>query len=108
MDFEEFVWAMGNDTLIDFIKKSYEKKIPMQQAMHRKAMDYFKEYLIIGGMPQAVKAYSENRDFEEVDRIKRDILRLYREDIRKFGDELSLKVEQIFLHSFKNTKRSST
>ena len=96
MDFEEFVWAMGNDTLIDFIKKSYEKKIPMQQAMHRKAMDYFKEYLIIGGMPQAVKAYSENRDFEEVDRIKRDILRLYREDIRKFGDELSLKVEQIF------------
>ena len=64
--------------------------------MHRKAMDYLKEYLIVGGMPQAVKVYSETRDFEKVDETKRDILELYREDIRKFADEVSLKVEQIF------------
>lgn len=96
MDFEEFMWAMGNDTLMDFIKECYEKRIPLNQAMHRKAMDYFKEYLIVGGMPQAVKTYSETRDFEKVDLIKRDILKLYRDDIRKFADEVSLKVEHIF------------
>ena len=96
MDFEEFMWAMGNDTLMDFIKDCYKTKTPLNQAMHRKAMDYFKEYLIVGGMPQAVKLYSETRDFEKVDETKRDILKLYREDIRKFADEVSLKVEQIF------------
>lgn len=96
MDFEEFMWAMGNDTLMDFIKNCYNTKKPLNQAMHRKAMDYFKEYLIVGGMPQAVKLYSETRDFEKVDETKRDILKLYREDIRKFADEVCLKVEQIF------------
>ncbi len=59
-------------------------------------MDYFKEYLIIGGMPQAVLEYRETRDFEKADKIKRNILKLYREDIRKHADELNLKVEQIF------------
>ena len=96
MDFEEFMWAMGNDMLMNFIRKCYEEKQPLEQAMHRKAMDYFKQYLIVGGMPQAVKTYVETRDFEKVDQEKRDILKLYRDDIRKFGDEVSLKVEQIF------------
>lgn len=59
-------------------------------------MDYFKEYLIVGGMPQAVNEYRKNRDFERVDKIKRNILNLYRDDIRKHSDELNLKVEQIF------------
>lgn len=95
-DFEEFLWAMGNDTLMDFIRECYAKKQPLGQALHRKAMDYFKEYLIVGGMPQAVEMYSKTRDFEKVDRIKRNILNLYREDIRKHAEELNLKVEQIF------------
>ena len=95
-DFEEFLWAMGNDTLMDFIKECYEKKRPLGQALHRKAMDYFKEYMIVGGMPQAVEMYSKTRDFEKVDKIKRNILNLYREDIRKHSEELNLKVEQIF------------
>ena len=96
MDFEEFLWAMGNDTLMDFIKKCFNTKKELGQALHRKAMDYFKEYLIIGGMPQAVLEYRKTRDFEKTDKIKRNILRLYREDIRKHADELNLKVEQIF------------
>lgn len=95
-DFEEFLWAMGNETLMDFIKECYKKKMPLGQALHRKAMDYFKEYLIVGGMPQAVEMYSKTRDFEKVDKIKRNILNLYREDIRKHAEELNLKVEQIF------------
>ena len=96
MDFEEFLWAMGNDTLMDFIKKCFKTKKELGQALHRKAMDYFKEYLIVGGMPQAVLEYRKTRDFEKTDKIKRNILRLYREDIRKHADELNLKVEQIF------------
>lgn len=96
MDFEEFLWAMDNETLMDFIKQCYNEKKTLGQPLHRKAMDYFKEYLIVGGMPQAVKEYSESRDFEKVDSIKRDILKLYRDDIRKYGDEISFKVEQIF------------
>jgi len=96
MDFEEFLWAMGNETLMDFIKECFSSKKELGQALHRKAMDYFKEYLIVGGMPQAILEYRETRDFEKTDKIKRNILKLYREDIRKHSDELNLKVEQIF------------
>ena len=96
MDYEEFLWAMGNDTLMDFIRKCFNEKKPLGSALHRKAMDYFKEYLIVGGMPQAVNEYRTSRDFEKTDKIKRNILSLYREDIRKHADELNLKVEQIF------------
>lgn len=96
MDFEEFLLAMGNDTLMDFIKNCFNSKKELGQALHRKAMDYFKEYLIVGGMPQAVLKYRETRDFEKTDKVKRNILKLYREDIRKHADELNLKVEQIF------------
>lgn len=96
MDYEEFLWAMGNETLMDFIKQCYKDKKMLGSVLHRKAMDYFKEYLIVGGMPQAVLSYSKERDFEHVDKIKRNILSLYREDIRKNAEELNLKVEQIF------------
>lgn len=96
LDFEEFLWAMGNDTLMNFIRECYKGKKALGQALHRKAMDYFKEYLIVGGMPQAVEAYSQTKDFEKVDKIKRNILNLYREDIRKHSEDLNLKVEQIF------------
>lgn len=95
MDFEEFLWAMGEDMLMDFIRNQYEKLEPMG-SLHRKAMDYFRQYMIIGGMPQAVAAYVEHHDFEEVDAIKRDILRLYRNDISKYAYEVENKVTSIF------------
>ena len=47
-DYEEFLWAMGNETLMPLIRDCYEKKRPMGQVMHRKAMDYFRQYLIVG------------------------------------------------------------
>ena len=96
MDFEEFLWAMGNDTLMDFIKKCFEEKKSVDQLLHRKIMDYYKQYLILGGMPQVIEKYIETKDFSEADKIKRNILNLYRDDIRKHADELNLKVEQIF------------
>lgn len=95
MDFEEFLWAMGNDMLMDFIRDCFKNKQPLGP-LHRKAMDYFKEYMIIGGMPQVVEAYSKKKDFMECDRLKRDILNLYRSDIRKHAGKYSLKVERIF------------
>lgn len=96
LDFEEFLWAMGNDTLMDIIKKCYDAEKPMGQIMHRKAMDYFRQYLIVGGMPQAVQEYAISRDFDRVDRIKRDILTLYRADIIKHAAGYEMKVESIF------------
>ena len=96
LDLEEFMWALGNDTLMDFIRSSYEKMIPMGQALHRKAMDYFRQYMIVGGMPQAVERYVETHDFDSVDKVKRSILELYRADISKHAKGYEMKVESIF------------
>lgn len=96
MDFEEFLLAMDNNTIMPIIKDCFIKQKPMGQAMHRKAMDYFRQYMIVGGMPQAVAKYTENRDFETVDRVKRDILTLYREDIMKHSEGNELEIEAIF------------
>ena len=96
MDFEEFLWALENDTLMGIIRKNYESQKPMGQMMHRKAMDYFRQYLIVGGMPQAVDEYVQTRDFDKVDRVKRDILTLYRADIAKHARGYEMKVESIF------------
>lgn len=95
MDFEEFLWAMGEDMLMDFVRKQFASLQPMG-ALHRKVLDYFRQYMIVGGMPQAVLAYSEKKDFEEVDVIKRDILQLYRNDISKYAFEATTKVTRIF------------
>lgn len=96
MDFEEFLWAMGNETLMPLIRLNYEKKHEMGQAMHRKAMDCFRQYLITGGMPQAVAKYQETKDFDKVDQVKRQILRLYRNDIQKYAASYAPKVTRIF------------
>lgn len=96
LDFEEFLWALDNETLMPLIQTCYEKKQPMGQALHRKAMDYFRQYMIVGGMPQAVARYVETRDFDSIDRVKREILELYRADIVKHAAGYEIKVEQIF------------
>jgi len=96
LDFEEFLWALGNETMLDIIKLNFEKKKPMGQAMHRKALDYFRQYMIVGGMPQAVEEYVETKDFVKVDQVKRDILTLYRADIGKHAEGYARKVESIF------------
>lgn len=96
MDFEEFLWAMGEDTLMDLIKICFEKKKPMGQAAHRKAMNLLRQYMIVGGMPQAVEKYVETGSFEAVDRVKRRILNLYRDDIDKHADKDGVKVKAIF------------
>lgn len=96
LDFEEFLWALSNEMIMSLIQTCYEKKQPMGQALHRTAMDYFRQYMIVGGMPQAVEKYVETRDFDSVDRVKRSILELYRADIMKHAAGYEMKVAQIF------------
>lgn len=95
MDFEEFLWALGDEMIMPHIRSQFEKKKPMG-AFHRRAMDYFRQYMIVGGMPQAVKKYIETRDFLKVDEVKRDILALYRNDIKKYAGNQETKVSAIF------------
>ncbi len=96
MDFEEFLWANGNETMMELVWNCFENKKPLGQALHRKAMDLFRQYLIVGGMPQAVEAYISSHDFDEVDQVKRRILNLYRDDIRKHAGGYEMKVEAIY------------
>lgn len=95
MDFEEFLWAMGDEMIMPYIRSQFEKKKPMG-TFHRRAMDYFRRYMIVGGMPQAVKKYIETRDFVKVDEVKRDILALYSNDIKKYADNQKTNVSAIF------------
>lgn len=96
MDFEEFLWAMGEDQLMAYISEQYEKGKCLDQTFHRRAMDYFRQYLIVGGMPQAVKRYRDTKNFELTERIKRDIIDLYRADIKKYARGYTNKVLRIF------------
>ncbi len=95
MDFEEFLWALGDKMTMPFIKTCYEKLIPLGP-MHDKAMDYFRQYMVVGGMPQAVLEFVETKNLAKVDVVKRDILNLYRNDIKKYAEELSDKVTNIW------------
>jgi len=96
LDFEEFLLAMGNESLYVFIKKCFDALTPLGQALHGKAMENFRTYMLVGGMPQAVLEYVNTRDFEKVDRIKRNILNLYRADIGKYAGVHKGKVSAIF------------
>lgn len=95
MDFEEFLWATGRETLAEAIKAHRRDLAPMGPA-HRKAMDAFREYMVIGGMPQAVNKWVEVHDLKKVETVKRKILNLYREDIRKHAGKYALKAEGVF------------
>lgn len=95
MDFEEFLWALGDDMTMDFIRRQFDRLEPMG-SLHRKTLDYLRQYMIVGGMPQAVEAFVETRDFDIVDETKRGILQLYRNDISKYATKAESKVTSIF------------
>lgn len=95
MDFEEFLWAMGNEVLMPYIRRQFEALKPVGE-FHREAMRYFREYMIVGGMPQAVAQYALTRDFAKVDAVKRQILRLYRNDIKKYAGAAVARVGAIY------------
>lgn len=96
LDFEEFLWAMGDEATYPLIKQCFEKETPLGAALHRKIMNDFRQYILVGGMPQSVLAYINGKDFEASDIAKRRILNLYREDVVKFAEGYEDKVFAVF------------
>lgn len=97
LDFEEFLWAMNEEPLIEYIKKCFTELSPLEKGLHEKAMLLFRQYMIVGGMPQSVKAYIEyDRDFKQSDIEKRDILNLYRNDIMRIESDYRSSVLSIY------------
>ena len=97
LDFEEFAWAFGEDQLIEYIKSCFGKKESLERGLHNKAMLLFKQYMLVGGMPKAVTLFLENnKDFSSADVEKRDILKLYRNDIMKIKAQYRSKVLAIY------------
>lgn len=96
LDFEEFLWAMGDKATVPLLRKCFEKNQPLGQALHRKVMNDFRQYMLVGGMPQAVLAYRDGKNFAAADEAKRRILRLYRDDVSKFAAGYEEKVYAVF------------
>ena len=96
LDFEEFLWAMGDEATYPLIKQCFETKTPLGAALHRKIMNDFRQYILVGGMPQSVLAYTNGKNFEAADVAKRRILKLYRDDVAKFAAGYEDKVFAVF------------
>ena len=85
LDFEEFLWGMDEKGLADLIRMSLSKMKPLPDALHRRALSLMREYMLVGGMPEPVSIYVEQRAFAPVDASKRRIVQLYRNDISRFA-----------------------
>lgn len=96
LDFEEFLWAIGDNITYDLMQDFYNKKKQLGNSVHETIMKLFTEYILVGGMPQAVLEYIKTKDFESVERIKRNILKLYRNDIVKFASGYENSVLSVF------------
>jgi len=97
LDLEEFLWALDKEILIEYIKKCFNEKRPLLEQLHREAFLIFKQYMLIGGMPQSVIKYIQNhKNFELADIAKRNILELYKQDIRKISSKYQSKVSLLF------------
>lgn len=97
MDFEEFLWAMGEAPMAQYIRQCFNNEKPLERELHEKAMFLFRQYMIVGGMPKPLSVYIENGySFEKADIEKRDILALYRNDIMKINASYRTNVLAIF------------
>lgn len=96
MDFEEYLWALGDNVTYDAIKDAFENRKPLGDAIHRNIMKTFRTYMVVGGMPQAVDAYVDGKTFDEIDFIKRNILSLYVEDLAKYDKDNRERASVVF------------
>lgn len=96
LDFEEFLWARGDEATYPTLQTFFDKRQPLGQALHRRIMNDFRLYMLVGGMPQVVEKYLETSDFEQANRAKRLILDLYRADVSKFAKGYEARVLSIF------------
>lgn len=95
LDFEEFLWATGRTEMVETIKSHRRDLVPFG-AVHRKITEAFREYMVVGGMPQAVSCWAETHDLKKVEAVKKRIIRLYRNDIRKHAGRYAIKAEAVF------------
>nr|MCR4617995.1 ATP-binding protein [Lachnospiraceae bacterium] len=94
LDFEEFLWAMNDEVTMSIVRNSYESLKPLGK-LHRDIFRKFREYMCVGGMPQAVVKYMDSKDFEKVDFAKKEIIELYRNDIKNQEEENKIYVGNI-------------
>lgn len=96
MLFDEYLQAMGKGKLVSFVQEyRFEKSIP--QGIHEQLLKEFKQYLIIGGMPEAVKVFSETGSYQECERVKSSIVETYRDDFSKYKKRVNIsRLQKIF------------
>jgi len=94
MDYEEFRWALGDEATVPLLRTFYDRRLPLDKA-HRDKMRDFRLYMLVGGMPQAVKTYIETNNFSLVDHTKRSIINVYRDDFQKLDP--SGRLETLFM-----------
>ena len=90
LDFEEYLMSKEEDELILMISDSYLNNKPMDNAFHQRALDYYKEYLFVGGMPEAVKEFNQNQNDELVRIIQQTILESYHNDMGKYNKQTEI------------------
>ena len=95
LDFEEFLGGMGERQLAELIRKQFDGKTPLPDNLHRRALGLFREYMLVGGMPEPVSIYIDQRKFAPVDAAKRRILNLYRNDVARFARGYEFKVVSV-------------
>ena len=83
MDYEEFRWALGDETGMSLLKQVFEKKMSLGEGINRMKMRDLRLYMLVGGMPQAVNEYLDTKNLQNVDFVKRQIIQLYADDFRK-------------------------
>ena len=97
LDFEEFLYANGmNAFAVDVLRKKYEARESLDEAMHGKMMDFFKRYLLVGGLPAADNAYLETKNIQIVREVQREIHDYYAADASKYDTERKLKIRRIY------------
>ena len=97
LDLEEFMWAVGiNQDIISKLKETWEKGDPVDEFVHKKMMEVFRLYLIVGGMPAAVMSYKQNNNLQDVMESQREIIRLYRKDISQYDQQRQLRIKDAF------------
>lgn len=83
MDYEEFRWALGDETGMSLLKQVFEKRMSLGEGINRMKMRDLRLYMLVGGMPQAVNEYLDTKNLQNVDFVKRQIIQLYADDFRK-------------------------
>ena len=97
LDFEEFLYANGMSRMaVSAMRKKFEKREALDEATHNKMMDFFRKYLLVGGLPDAVNSYLSDHNIQLVREIQREIHDYYAADASKYDEEKKLKIRRIY------------